>query len=124
MSQVLRECGIGMLDCRNVHRGFELNVHFSTICCLKHLFREFGSTSNQPHNHRAGVTTPAQDRLIRLLLLWDRLRWEGGIHSDWLAHKWVGYALQGPLVAAPLPSHVKCIDLGQMNIFQWIDFLI
>ncbi len=54
MSQVLRERAIGMLTAgmspRDVAR--ELNVHLSTLSRLQRRFREFGSTSTWPHNHR------------------------------------------------------------------------
>jgi orotate phosphoribosyltransferase-like protein len=57
MSQVWRECVIGILTAgmstRTVAR--ELNVNFSTISYLQQRFREFGSTSNQPHNLRPHV---------------------------------------------------------------------
>ncbi len=76
MSQVLRERVIGILTAGMSSRAVahELNVHFSTISHLQKHFREFGSTSNRPHNHRPRVTTPAQHLQIQHLQLQDRLR--------------------------------------------------
>ncbi len=69
------ERAIGMLTTEMFTRTVarEWNVHFSTIRHLQRHFREFGSTSNRPHNCRPHLTT-AQDLRIQHLHLQDRLR--------------------------------------------------
>ncbi|KAL1264652.1 hypothetical protein QQF64_005007, partial [Cirrhinus molitorella] len=73
MPQVLRECAVGMMTAGMSTRAVarELNVHFSTISRLQRHFRQFGSTSNQPHNRTPRVNTPGQDLHIQHLHLQD-----------------------------------------------------
>jgi hypothetical protein len=90
MSQVLRERAIGMLTA-GISTGAvtrELHLNFSTISHLKRCFREFGSTSNRPHNRRLHITTPVQDLHIVLDQPPGQLPWLG------LAPQWVGLAPQ------------------------------
>jgi transposase len=74
MSQV-KGRAIGMLTAGMSTKAIarEFNVNFSTISRLCR-FREFGSMSNQLHNRRLRVTTPAQDLHFRLLHLRDHLK--------------------------------------------------
>ena len=76
MPQILKERAVGMHNAGMSIRavGRQLNIHFSTISRLRHRFRQTGNTCNRPHNRRPRVTTPDQDRYIRLTHLRDRLR--------------------------------------------------
>ena len=60
----LRERAIGMLTARISTRTVprQLNVHFSTISQLQPHFKEFGSTSNRPHNRRPRVWRRVDER--------------------------------------------------------------
>ncbi len=77
MSQVLRERVIYMLiagiSTRAVAREF--NVHFSTISHLQRRFREFGSKSNRPHNHRPRLTHQPRTSISSIFtskIVWDQ----------------------------------------------------
>ncbi|XP_067671756.1 uncharacterized protein [Haliotis asinina] len=50
----------------------ELNVSQSTIARLWHRYQQQGSTRYRPRSGRPRVTTPSQDRLIRLRHLQNR----------------------------------------------------
>ncbi len=88
MLQVLRERAIGMLTAGMSTRAVarELNVHFSTISRLQRRFREFGSTSNQPHNCRLRVTTSVQNLHIQMRanvhIRWCLALWRGVLFTD------------------------------------------
>ncbi len=86
MSQVLREHAIGMLTAEMFTRAvaWELNVNFSTISHLQRHFREFGSTSNQPHR---GLDLTAVRRHNRLEwanahIQWHLALWRGVLFTD------------------------------------------
>ena len=76
MPQNMRERAIGMLNAGMsiTTVAARLNVHHSTVSRLRTRFRDTGTTVNRPHARRPRVTTPAQDRHMRLQHLRNRLR--------------------------------------------------
>ena len=85
MYQVLRECEIGMLTAGMSTRAAareELNVHFTTISCLQRHFREFGSTSNRPHNRVPRVWRCVGERVADVNIV-NRVPHGGGRVMVW-----------------------------------------
>ncbi len=127
MLQVLRERAIGMLTAGMSTRAVarELNVHFSTICCLQRCFREFGCTSNRLHYRRLRVTTPAQDLHIQHLHLQNHLRPATrtaaatiGLHNQIISAQTVRNCLREARLHACCPP--RGLDLTAVRRRNWL----
>ncbi len=100
----------------------ELSVHFSTIILLQSCFREFGSTSNRPHNRRPRVTTPAQHLHIQHLHLQDRLRPATqtaaatiGLHNQRISVQKLSETVSGKLI---------CMLVILIGVSTWLQFVV
>ena len=76
LSQDERQQAIGMLavgaHSQDVARRY--NVQISIITRVRRLYKTVGSVSNRPRSGQSGVTTPTDDRQIRLVHLRNRPR--------------------------------------------------
>ena len=72
----LRERALGMLQggMRTADVARVINCNVRTVRCLRQRYRETGWTADHPCSGRPRVTTPVQDRYIRISHLWDRYR--------------------------------------------------
>ena len=72
----LRERALGMLQggMRTADVARAINCHVRTVRRLRQRYRETGRTVDHPRSGRPRVTTPAQDRYIRISHLRDRYR--------------------------------------------------
>jgi len=76
LSNEQRARAVGMLeaDVNQAVVARKFVVHRSTISRLKSKFRETNTVADRPRAGRPRVTTLLQDRTIRLLHLWNRLK--------------------------------------------------
>uniref|UniRef100_A0AAQ4R3M5 Transposase Tc1-like domain-containing protein n=1 Tax=Gasterosteus aculeatus aculeatus TaxID=481459 RepID=A0AAQ4R3M5_GASAC len=75
----LRERALGMLQggMRTADVARAINCHVRIVRRLRQRYRETGRTADHPRSGRPRVTTPAQDRYIRISHLRDRYRMAG-----------------------------------------------
>ena len=110
-------CMLGMLTAGMSTRAVarELNVHCTTISCLQRHFRQFGSTSNRPHNRRPSVTTPAQDLHIQRVHQQDHLR-----PATWTAAATIGLINQN-ISAQTVRIHLREAHLHARRPHRGLD---
>ena len=135
MSQVLRKRAIGMLTAGMSTRAGEkstrgklmlISLPYNTVSHLQRRFREFGSTSNRPHNSRSRVNPPAQDLLLNLR---DRLRpatrtadENVDLHNWKISAQTVRNCLREAHLHARLPH--QGLDLTAVWRRNWLDWAI
>ncbi|KAL1265725.1 hypothetical protein QQF64_003752 [Cirrhinus molitorella] len=118
----LRERALGMLQggMRTADVARAINCHVRTVRRLRQHYRETGRTADHPRSGRPRVTTPAQDRYIRISHLSDRSLPDITSNNAAYGHK--------PTFAGPDRSGKKCSSLmshgfvspGEMDGFVFI----
>ncbi|XP_071086478.1 paired box pox-meso protein-like [Haliotis cracherodii] len=89
-----------------------LNVSQSTISRLAARYKQTGTTNDRPRTGRPRITTPAQDRYIRVLHLRDRTATGQTVRNRLREH---GPRARRPYVGNVLRRHHRAHRLGWCN---------